>query len=69
VPSPVTPARAAAIGAAAGGMGGVGGNKQAKQQAEAQAQPQKQQAPVNKQMDAFKKAHTACVEGKKYTVA
>ena len=48
-------------------MGGVAGKKQAKQQAEAQAK-QQQQAAVNQQIDAFKKAYTACMEGKKYTV-
>lgn len=59
--------KGAAIGATAGAMGGVKGKKQAQQQAEAQAQ-QQQQAAVNQQMDAFKKAYTACMEGKKYTV-
>jgi Glycine-zipper domain len=59
--------KGAAIGATAGGMGGVAGKKASKQQAEAQAK-QQQQAAVNQQMDAFKKAYTACMEGKKYTV-
>ena len=60
-------AKGAAVGATAGGMGGVAGKKQAKQQAEAQAK-QQQQAAVNTQIDSFKKAYTACMEGKKYTV-
>lgn len=59
--------KGAAIGAAAGGMGGAAGRKASKQEAEAQAK-QQQQAAVNQQMDAFKKAYTACMEGKKYTV-
>ena len=59
--------KGAAIGATAGGIGGVSAKKQGKKQAEAQAQ-QQQQAAVNQQMDAFKKAYTACMEGKKYTV-
>src|SRR5215831_5495044 len=59
--------KGAAIGAAAGGMGGASAKRQGKKQAEAQAQ-QQQQAAVNQQIDAFKKAYTACMEGKKYTV-
>jgi len=59
--------KGAAVGATAGGMAGVGGKRAAKQQAEAQAK-QQQAAAVNSQMDAFKKAYTACMEGKKYTV-
>ena len=59
--------KGAAVGAAAGGMGGAAGRKASKQQAEAQAK-QQQQAAVNQQIDAFKKAYTACMEGKKYTV-
>jgi hypothetical protein len=59
--------KGAAVGATAGGMAGVGGKKAAKQQAEQQAK-QQQQAAVNQQMDAFKKAYTACMTGKKYTV-
>ncbi|HEY1906215.1 MAG TPA: glycine zipper family protein [Myxococcaceae bacterium] len=59
--------KGAAIGATAGGMGGVAGKKASKQQAAAQAQ-QQQQAAVNAQIDSFKKAYTACMEGKKYTV-
>jgi len=48
-------------------MGGVSAKRQGKKQAEAQAQ-QQQQAAVNSQIDSFKKAYTACMEGKKYTV-
>jgi hypothetical protein len=59
--------KGAAIGAAAGGMGGASAKRQGKKQAEQQAQ-QQQQAAVNQQIDAFKKAYTACMEGKKYTV-
>jgi hypothetical protein len=59
--------KGAAIGATAGGMGGVSAKRQGKKQAEAQAQ-QQQQAAVNQQIDSFKKAYTACMEGKKYTV-
>ena len=59
--------KGAAIGATAGGMKGVGGKKSAQQQAAAQSQ-QQQQAAVNDQMTAFKKAYSACMEGKKYTV-
>ncbi len=59
--------KGAAIGAAAGGMGGASGRRQAQAQAEQQAK-QQQQAAVNQQMDAFKKAYSACMEGKKYTV-
>ena len=57
----------AAIGAAAGGMGGIGAkrhkNAAAQQQAEANAQAQEQEL-----MNNFKKAFTACMEGKGYTV-
>ena len=59
--------KGAAVGATAGGMAGVGGKRAAKQQAEQQAK-QQQQAAVNQQIDAFKKAYTACMTGKKYTV-
>jgi hypothetical protein len=59
--------KGAAVGATAGGLGGVAGKKASKQQAEAQAK-QQQQAAVNTQIDSFKKAYTACMEGKKYTV-
>jgi len=59
--------KGAAIGATAGGMGGVGGRKQSKQQAQQQAAQANQQAAAD-QMNTFKKAYTACMEGKKYTV-
>jgi hypothetical protein len=59
--------KGAAVGATAGGMAGVGAKRQGKKQAEAQAQ-QQQQAAVNQQIDSFKKAYSACMEGKKYTV-
>ena len=59
--------KGAAVGATAGGMAGVGGKRAAKQQADQQAK-QQQQAAVNQQIDAFKKAYTACMTGKKYTV-
>jgi len=57
----------AAIGATAGAVKGVKSKKQAEAKAEQQA-TQQQQAAVNDQLTAFKKAYTACMEGKKYTV-
>ena len=57
----------AAVGAVAGGLGGMRSKRvgDAKQQAGAdQAAQQQQQA----YMDNFKKAYTACLEGKGYTV-
>ena len=57
----------AAIGATAGAVKGVKGKKEAQAKAEAQA-TQQQQAAVNDQINAFKKAYTSCMEGKKYTV-
>lgn len=57
----------AAVGAVAGGLGGMRSKKvsDSKQQAGAdQAAQQQQQA----YMDSFKKAYTACLEGKGYTV-
>lgn len=59
--------KGAAIGAIGGGLGGIKAKKttDAKQQAGAdQAAQQQQQA----YMDSFKKAYTACLEGKGYTV-
>jgi len=59
--------KGAAIGAVAGAMGG----RRAKKQAEAQAQKQgeAQAAAYNQQqIDAYKKAVSACLEGKGYTV-
>ena len=57
----------AAVGAAAGGMSGIGGKKkkaaQKQQKAEAEAIA-KDQAKV----DSFKKAYSACLEGKGYSV-
>jgi hypothetical protein len=59
--------KGAAIGATAGGMGGVSNRRQAKGQAEQKAAQQTQQAAAT-QTDTFKKAYSACMEGKKYTV-
>ena len=59
--------KGAAIGAAAGGMGGI----RAKRMGDAQAQQQSVQAADAQEkamMDNFKKAYTACMEGKGYTV-
>jgi hypothetical protein len=57
----------AGVGAAAGAVGGIKKKKGAQQKAEAQA-AQQQQAAVDEQIGSFKKAYTACMEGKKYTV-
>ena len=59
--------KGAAIGATAGAIGGASARKQQKKQAEAQANQANQQAAAG-QMDSFKKAYSACMEGKKYTV-
>jgi len=59
--------KGAAIGAAAGGMGGV----RAKRMGDAQQQQQNAQAADAQEkamMDSFKKAFSACMEGKGYTV-
>ena len=59
--------KGAAIGAAAGGMGGF----RAKRVGDAQQQQQNVQAAQNQEkamMDSFKKAFSACMEGKGYTV-
>ncbi len=59
--------KGAAIGAAAGGMGGI----RAKRMGDAQQQQQNAQAADAQEkamMDSFKKAFTACMEGKGYTV-
>jgi hypothetical protein len=59
--------KGAAIGAAAGGMGGI----RAKRVGDAQQQQQNTQAAASQEkamMDSFKKAFTACMEGKGYTV-
>ncbi len=57
----------AAIGATVGAAKGVKSKKEAQAKADAQA-TQQQQAAVNDQISAFKKAYSACMEGKKYTV-
>jgi hypothetical protein len=59
--------KGAAIGAAAGGMGGI----RAKRVGDAQQQQQNVQSATAQEqamMDSFKKAFTACMEGKGYTV-
>jgi hypothetical protein len=59
--------KGAAIGAAAGGMGGVAGKK--KKDAQKQQQAQQQAAATDKaKIDSFKKAYSACLEGKGYSV-
>lgn len=59
--------KGAAIGATAGGMRGIGakrhGDAAAQQQAQAEADAQEKAL-----MDNFKKAYSACMEGKGYTV-
>jgi hypothetical protein len=59
--------KGAAIGAAAGGMAGLSGGKKKQAQKEQQA---KEQAAATDQakIDSFKKAYSACLEGKGYTV-
>lgn len=59
--------KGAAIGAAAGGMGGLAGKKKKDAKKEEQA---KQTAAATDQAktDNFKKAYSACLEGKGYTV-
>ena len=59
--------KGAAIGAAAGGMGGI----RARRVGDAQQQQQNVQAATAQEqamMDRFRKAFTACMEGKGYTV-
>jgi hypothetical protein len=57
----------AAIGAAAGGMKGVAGKK--KNDAKKAEEAKKQAAATDQaKIDAFKKAYSACLEGKGYTV-
>jgi hypothetical protein len=59
--------KGAAIGAAAGGMKGVGSKK--KNDAKKQEDAKKQAAATDQaKIDAFKKAYSACLEGKGYTV-
>jgi len=62
--------KGAAIGATAGAVAGRRKAKKGEQQAAAQGQAQVQQAEASaaQQMDAFKKAFSACMESKKYTV-
>ena len=59
--------KGAAIGAVAGGMGGIGARRHhnAAEQQQAQADAAAQEKAL---MDNFKKAYTACMEGKGYTV-
>jgi len=59
--------KGAAIGAAAGGMAGAAGRKQKQAQKEQQA---KQTAAATDQakIDSFKKAYSACLEGKGYSI-
>jgi len=59
--------KGAAIGAAAGGMGGVAGKRKKDAQKEQQAQ-QKAATTDQAKIDSFKKAYSACLEGKGYTV-
>lgn len=59
--------KGAAIGAAAGAVGGRMRSRSANEQAKQQASAQTAQA-TQEQMNNFKKAFSACMEGKKYTV-
>ena len=59
--------KGAAIGAAAGGMGGIAGKKKKDAQKEQQAQKTAVSADQAK-LDSFKKAYSACLEGKGYSV-
>ncbi len=59
--------KGAAIGAATGAVAGRHKGRQAQAQAE-QQQAQSAQQGTADQMGAFKKAFSACLEGKKYTV-
>ena len=59
--------KGAAIGAAAGGMKGAAGSK--KKQAKAEEDAKKKAAAADQaKMDSFKKAYSACLEGKGYSV-
>lgn len=59
--------KGAAIGAAAGGMKGASGSK--KKQAKAEEDAKKQAAAADQaKLDSFKKAYSACLEGKGYSV-
>jgi hypothetical protein len=59
--------KGAAIGAATGAVAGRSRSRRAQDQAQAQ-QAQSVQSGGAAQMDTFKKAFSACLEGKKYTV-
>jgi hypothetical protein len=59
--------KGAAIGAAAGGMGGVGAKRQKDAKKQQQAE-QKAVATDQAKIDSFKKAYSACLEGKGYSV-
>ena len=59
--------KGAAIGAAAGGMGGIAGKKKKDAQKQQQA-TQTAAATDAAKIDSFKKAYSACLEGKGYTV-
>jgi uncharacterized protein YcfJ len=59
--------KGAAIGAATGAVAGRHRGRQAQEQAQ-QQQAQSAQQGSAAQMDAFRKAFSACIEGKKYTV-
>jgi|APIni6443716594_1056825.scaffolds.fasta_scaffold01151_4 outer membrane lipoprotein SlyB len=59
--------KGAAIGAAAGGMGGVAGKKKKDAQKQQQAQ-QTAAATDAAKIDSFKKAYSACLDGKGYSV-
>jgi len=59
--------KGAAIGAAAGGMGGMSKGK--KKQAQKEQQAKQKAAETDKaKIDSFKKAYSACLEGKGYSV-
>jgi len=59
--------KGAAIGAAAGGMKGVAGKKQKDAKKEQQVQ-QTAVATDQAKIDSFKKAYSACLEGKGYSI-
>jgi len=59
--------KGAAIGAAAGGMAGASGGKKKKQQQAEQAKKDAAAADQAK-IDSFKKAYSACLDGKGYSV-
>jgi hypothetical protein len=59
--------KGAAIGATAGGMGGLSGRK--KKQAQQEQQAQQKAAETDKaKVESFKKAYSACLEGKGYSI-